>query len=123
MTPKCYIELPSEESMSLIEPPMNVTATMAATAMSARMSAYSASPCPACRARRATRPGVNLTSVLHRISAWHRERDAQPTLGQEAKHGNRKAVLDTIASGRSGVDGTRQQDASGRRLRLGGQLP
>jgi len=32
--------------MVLIEEPMNVIATMAATAMSARMSAYSAKPWP-----------------------------------------------------------------------------
>ena len=56
-----YILFPRFESNVLIDPPMNVIATIAATAMSARMSAYSAKPWPRCPLGTKCRTDVSLT--------------------------------------------------------------
>jgi len=56
-----YIAFPRLESMVLIEPPMNVIATIAATATSARMSAYSAKPWPVCPHGTCSRTDLSLT--------------------------------------------------------------
>src|SRR5687768_12733343 len=80
---------------------MKVMATIAATPTSARMSAYSANPCPAWPPRPSRRiKRLTSRAPIKQISATAPHRRRRPTLAQAACARYRKAVLSAVGARR-----------------------